>query len=231
MSALLPNIDAVALRKNPLFTGLSDTQWASVIEHIRTHSLAEGDTLFEHGQPAARFFQLRQGQIKLYRLSIDGDEKVIEIIRPGQTFAEAVMFMEHNDYPVSAQALVPSKLISFDNELFLSLLRESVDTCFRLMGDMSRRLHSRLNEIDSLTLQNATFRLIHYLLNQLPEGALQDCDIQLGAAKNVIASRLSIKPETLSRILNNLSKAGILQVKGPLIHINDIDKLREYVQQ
>ena len=67
-------------------------------------------------------------------------EKVIEIVVAGQTFAEALMFLERPAYPVGAQALQPVELISLDARDFLSMLSESVSTCFVLMADMSRRL-------------------------------------------------------------------------------------------
>ncbi|HHQ43201.1 MAG TPA: Crp/Fnr family transcriptional regulator, partial [Chromatiales bacterium] len=144
------------LRRLPVLAALSDEQLARVRRGARLVELAEGEHLFEHGQRAERFFMLREGRIKLYRLSPEGDEKVIEIIRPGQSFAEAVMFMEGKRYPVSAQALVRSELVAFDNAVFLQILRESVDTCFRVMAAMSMRLRARVNEIEALALQNAT---------------------------------------------------------------------------
>ena len=159
------------LRRNHLFAGFDDQQMAKIKHSMRMLQLSEGERLFDHGIHADRFFLVRSGQIKLFRLSIDGVEKVIEIVNAGQTFAEAVMFMERQNYPVSAEAIAASEVYSFDNRDFIQLLRDSTDTCFRLIADMSMRLHMRLNEIDHLTLQNATYRLINYLAQQVPEGS------------------------------------------------------------
>lgn len=223
-----PIISDHELRAHALFNGLSSAELAKIKEGIQVMQLAEGEHLFTQGQPAERFFMLRRGQIKLYRLSPTGNEKVIEIIRPGQCFAEAVMFMDAQRYPVSAQALVAAELYAINNRNFLSVLRESVDTCFRVMADMSVRLHHRLNEIDALTLQNATLRLVNYLLGQVPKGAEDEAELSLPAAKNIIASRLSVQPETLSRILHSLSEQGLISVKGLNVHIHDLKKLRSY---
>lgn len=216
------------LRRHPLFAGLNDSQLQRVRRNMRVLRLKEGEHLFEYGQHAERFFMVRSGQIKLYRLSPEGAEKVIEIIQPGQTFAEAVMFMEAQNYPVNAEALTRSEVIAIDNRTFLGILRESVDTCFLVMADMSMRLRLRLSEIDELTLQNATLRLVHYLVRQLPEDVSAPTEIRLPAPKNVIASRLSIQPETLSRILHNLSNKGLISVAGRTIQVHDIDGLRHY---
>ena len=216
------------LRRLPVLTALSEEQLGRVRRGARLVQLAEGEHLFEHGQKAERFFMLREGRIKLYRLSPDGDEKVIEIIRPGQSFAEAVMFMKGKRYPVSAQALTRSELVAFDNTIFLQILHESVETCFRVMAAMSMRLRARVNEIEALALQNATLRLVNYLLGEVPENAGETAEIRLPAPKNVIASRLSVQPETLSRILHQLSDKGLITVQGRTITLHDIPALRRY---
>ena len=218
------------LRRNHLFAGFDDQQMAKVKHSMRVLELSEGERLFDHGEHADRFFLVRSGQIKLFRLSIDGFEKVIEIVHAGQTFAEAVMFMERQNYPVSAEAIAASEVYSFDNRGFIQLLRDSTDTCFRLIADMSMRLHMRLNEIDHLTLQNATYRLINYLAQQVPEGSATQVEIALDTPKSIIASRLSIQPETFSRILSTLTKKGIISVHGKQVAIHDLGKLREYGQ-
>jgi len=218
------------LRRNYLFAGLNDDELKIVTESLQELNLEEGRTLFEHGQPADRFFMVIEGQIKLYRLSEEGDEKVIEIVRPGETFAEAVMFMSGKFFPVNANALVQSRLLAIPNAVFKELLRKSPDSCFRLMADMSQRLHKRLNEIDSLTLHNATYRLVGYLLRELPEDVLQSPEIVLTTPKHVIASQLSIKPETFSRILMRLSRDGLIVVRGNSIVLEDLPRLRKEVE-
>lgn len=217
------------LRQSPLFSALNDEQLARVVDAANVLSLETGEHLFEFGQPASHFFLLLSGQIKLYRLSPAGNEKVIEIVQPGQTFAEAVMFMDRQDFPVSAQALGEVEVVSIANKAFSAVLRESVDTCFRVMGDMSVRLRQRLNEIDALTLQNATLRMVNFLLYQCPDGHGNCVKVQLPAAKHVVASQLSIQPETLSRILGNLSTRGLISVQGLDIVIHDVEGLRNSV--
>jgi len=95
------------------------------------------------------------------------------------------------------------------------------------MADMSQRLHQRLNEIDSLTLHNATYRLVTYLLGELPEGVLTSTEIVLTTPKHIIASRLSIKPETFSRILTRLARDGLIVVRGNSIVLANLEQLRQ----
>lgn len=221
------DVDAI-LHRTYLLAALNPEELQRMKQHMKAIALEEGERLFEHGQRAERFYLLREGQVKLSRVSVDGAEKIVEIIQAGQTFAEAVMFMERQRYPVSAAAISHAEVYSFDNKVFLQVLRDSMDTCFRLMGEMSMYLRRFLNEIDRLTLQSATDRLVSYLVSQLPVAGTDDtCSIELQAAKSILASRLSIQPETFSRILNNLCRAGIISVHGRCVEVHDAVRLRE----
>jgi CRP-like cAMP-binding protein len=151
-------------------------------------------------------------------------------MRPGETFAEAVMFMgAQGRYPVNAEAINESRLYAFEQKAFLNLLRESSDATFGLLGSMSRRLHMLVNQIESLTLQNATYRLVAYLLEEIPRDVRTSPEVQLTTPKGVIASRLAIQPETLSRILAKLRQGGLIEVHGNHITIRDVQALREIV--
>lgn len=229
MATISQYIDQV-LRRAPLFSALNQEQLAALKETMRIITLQEGERLFDMDQHAERFFLLRRGQIKLYRTSMEGNEKVFEIVVPGGLFAEAVMFMEHRRYPVSATALTETELFAFSNQTFLELLQDNTDLCLRLMADLSKWLHQCLIEIDSLTLQNATFRVVNYLLELLPSQQVSRATIELPAPKHVIASRLSIKPETFSRIFHNLTQAGIIAIDGALIHVHDAEQLRNLIR-
>ena len=217
---------SIDLKDTYLFATLDENQLRRVERISQAVQLREGEHLFSAGDEARRFYLVTQGKMKLYRLSLAGNEKVIEIIRPGHTFAEALMFMEKPTYPVSAAAIGKAKLLAFENQAFLGLLRESVDTCFRLMGDMSLRLRRLIKEIDDLTLQSATGRVAGYLCGQVMFKGIDRVEFDLEAPKGVLASRLSVKPETFSRILHNFSNQGLVRVKGGHIEILNADGLR-----
>jgi len=217
-------IDLDALRQSFLFADLDTEQFLRVSTGCRLVELRDGEYLFEQGRPAKEFFLLRSGQIKLTRVSAEGDEKVFDIVNPGQTFAEAVMFLGGDiGYPVNGSAVAASQVYCFDGSVFLDVLGGSVDTCFRLMARMSQRLHWQVNEIDRLTLHNATYRLVTYLLEQLPRDSLGRPQVQLMTPKNVIASRLSIQPETFSRILGRLEQKGLIEVRDHFITLCDVE--------
>jgi len=218
------------LRRAYLFADMSEPHLQTLIQGMHDVHLEAGHSLFRHGQPANRFYFLREGLVKLFRLSPEGDEKIIELMRPGETFAEAVMFMGNvGRYPVSAEAVNESRLYAFEQKALLGLLEDSIDATYGLLGSMSRRLHMLVNQIESLTLQNATYRLVAFLLEEIPRDVKASPEVQLTTPKGVIASRLAIQPETLSRILAKLRQGGLIEVQGNHITVRDVQALRNLV--
>lgn len=215
------------LRRVPLLSELEEEQLSRMRDTRRTLRLGAGETVFHMGEQSSHFYYLDEGAIKLFRVSPAGQEKIVEIIRPGQTFAEAVMFFARPIYPVNAEALEPTVLTAFDSTVFTGMLRESPDLCIRLLGTLSMRLHHRVNEIDALSLQNSMLRVVNFLLSRIPEGSGNNV-IELEAAKKIIAARLSIQPETFSRVLHALTEARAISVDGRRIIVEDEKTLREF---
>ncbi len=206
------------LRTTPLLSGLSDLQLERVATHAVRQILEEGQWLFSQGDPARRFYLVRKGQIRLFRLSPEGAEKVIEIVSPSQTFAEALTFLNAPRYPVCAAALEPAEVIAIDARDFAAMLRESVDTCFVVLGALSQRLRGLIGEIDNLTLHTAKSRVARYLLAHCAEDRRA---LELDVRKGILASRLSVKPETFSRVFKQLTDDGVISVHGAHITILD----------
>jgi len=228
---MLGNRDFCArVRGSMLFEGLSEEDFARLCAGAREIRLGDGDLLFAHGDAVREFFYLSAGRLKLTRLSAGGNEKVIDIISPGQTFAEAAMFLGDVGYPVNAQAVGACEVLGFSAPDYRDCLRDSPEGCFSLVGRMSQRLHFQLNEIDRMTLHSATYRLVAYLLDQAPSGE-QRSELRLGMPKHVIASRLSIKPETLSRILGRLAQRGMIEVHDSQIVLLDTEAMRHHILQ
>ncbi|WP_207061279.1 Crp/Fnr family transcriptional regulator [Motiliproteus sp. SC1-56] len=217
-----------AIKRHYLFAPLDEPELERLVAGVRLHELEAEQVLFHQEEEAKRFFLLADGQIKLFRRAADGNEKVVEIVHPGQTIAEAVLFMQRNRYPVNAQAVRPARVYAIDGQAYMALLQQNMAACMRILGDLSMRLHARLNDVVNLTQQNATFRVVRYLCELLPHDAENGALILLNTPKQVIASRLSVTPETLSRIMANLAKAGVIEVHGREIRVRDIAGLRSF---
>lgn len=218
------------LHRHYLFAALSETQQQRLLASASRYEVAAGKPLFTHGESAPQFFLLRRGCVKLYRLSAQGDEKIMRLIRPPQTFAESILFMDLPRYPVSGAAVDAAELIAFDRETFLGILQESFATCRAVMAQMTRRIQVHWDEIETLALQNSRYRVVHYVLGLVRPDAHGPVTVRLPARKVVIAAHLAVTPETLSRTLRTLSDEGLIEVRGDALTLIDIDRLRQRMQ-
>ena len=153
---------------------------------------------------------------------------MIEIVNAGDSFAEAAVFGNFSGYPVNSIAIRDSVIFRINAVVYKEELRASIESCFAMMTTLSMRTHRLLSEIDRLTLHNATYRLGMYLLEEIKaqEGSV---GINLNAPKHVIASRLSVKPETLSRTFKSLVERDYIAVDERHILIHDVEAFRELI--
>ncbi len=216
------------LERTALFGCMDSAAIADIVSHITLTTLAEGEVLFRQDQPARHVFLLSVGQLKVFRTGLNGSEKVMGLIEPGNTFAEAVIFSQRKQYPVTASALAESSVWSIDAEQYLKLLQSSTEACFAILGRVTNRLFEQVAEVERLTLHTATSRFVAYLLTKTESGATGRVVVRLEAPKSIIASRLSIVPATFSRSLAKLSRDGLLEVHDSEIHLLDVGALHEY---
>lgn len=213
------------LQRHALFAAFDDERFEQVAAAAQLIRLDPQQVLFQRGARARAFYIVTEGQVKLFLESRAGDEKILALVNPGQAFAEAVMFMQGPVYPVSAGATEPTALISVPNAEFLAALKGDTGTCLRLLGAFSQRLHAQVQEIEGLTLESAGNRLIRHLARRAvrdPDGTLR---VHFDETRQMLASQLSIKPETLSRLTRSLTDAGLIGSDGRDIVIPDMDRL------
>lgn len=216
------------LRSHHLFEPLNDEQMDELMSSSQLLNLDKGDNLFHQGEPAHSFYFVISGAIKIYRLTPDGQEKVFEVIGNRQTFAEAMMLMDTPNYVASAQAVCPSQVYRFSNTAYMRLLEANQRLSFALLGKLSVRLHQRINEIETLSLKNATHRVVRYLMTQLARNRDNGSSFELPMAKQLIAGHLSIQPETFSRIIRRLIDEGVITQDGRQITILDSQRLEQF---
>ncbi len=201
------------LRKIYLFQDLADDQIDKVVSGLRSTHLEEGRNLFRQGDPGRWFYVLREGHIALYRQSAEGRESIFAIVGPDEVFGEELLFLENASHDLNARAVGDCTLLCIDRKHFRSFLESSPSLGFRLMSTLYRRQRLLFDHIERLTLQDATQRLMAYLLDQVStEGGPQR--LELALPKNTLAAHLAIQPETLSRILARLKQCDYLHEEG-----------------
>ncbi|MGB4064534.1 MAG: Crp/Fnr family transcriptional regulator [Azonexus sp.] len=217
------------LSRIPLFEGLSPDELARMAKGVHEVRLTKGDMLFRNGDACTGFHVLVYGQIKLALSSAQGTDKVVEIIQPGQSFGEAIMFMEKS-YFVFAQALSDSLVLHVSKTAIYEELQKDHAFVRKMMAGMAMRLHQLMTDVEAYSLHSGTQRVIGFLMHELPESQWdgENVTFELSSNKGVIASRLNLTQEHFSRILHDLSSLGLIVVEGKRIRIPSVPKLQKH---
>jgi len=216
------------LARLPLFSEMSPEELERIAAATVPQYADKGEMIVRNGDPCTGFHAVVYGQVKLGFTSPLGVEKVLEIIRPGQTFGEALMFLEQ-PYIVFAQALTDTMLLHVARHAVFEELERDPRFARRMLAGLARRLHGLVRDVEAYTLRSGSERVIGYVLADVPEGAGGDglpVEVELNAGKSVIASRLNMTPEHFSRILHDLAAAGLIEVEGRIVRILDLARLR-----
>lgn len=217
-----------SVRAHYLFSGLDQGDFDTLMRGTTRITLGKGEVLFHRGENARFFYYVDTGHLELNMIAPTGQKKVMEVLSAGRTFAEAVAFMREHKYPVTCEALEDSVLCRIPSKDYIALISANPDACMRLLADICRNLHARVREIERLTVQNAQGRLASYLLEHVVESGENEATIRLDLPRHVIASRLSITPETLSRLLRSLADDGVITIEDRLIFVHSLSRLRPY---
>jgi CRP-like cAMP-binding protein len=219
-----------SLRNCVLFSAMNDEQFEQVLSFSDLVHKESDQMIFQQDMDLTYIYYVYDGAVKLVRSTLKGDEKIIEVVFPGRTFAEGVLFAGAPKYPVTSTAMKSSVLVKIQAKPLLNLLRGSAELCIGMLGHLSTRLHWMIKELDKQTLHNASFRVIDYFLSQVKDGEEEEFKLQLAVPKRDIASRLSIKPETFSRALKSLENKSLITIKERKIILNNVAKLRNLLE-
>jgi CRP-like cAMP-binding protein len=222
-----PQIKVQAFLANlPMFSEMQAAELDRIAASTLPVHAEKGQTICHCGDPCTGFHVVVYGQVKLGFTSPQGVEKVVEIVRPGQSFGEALMFLDA-PYIVFAQALADSMLLHVAKRAVLDELARDAGFARRMLSGLSRRLHGLVRDVEAYTLRSSHERVIGYLLAEVPEDADgAPVEVHLSAGKSVIASRLNMTPEHFSRILHELGNDGVIEIQGRTVRIPDVGRLR-----
>jgi CRP-like cAMP-binding protein len=223
MPSKLTPADLKIVTRVAVFRGLK----AETVEHIIAPAtvlmLRPHDWLFRQGDPATAFFIVIDGWVKLYRITAAGDETVIHILTAGESFAEAVAFTGTR-YPATAEAVTDARVVRIPADHIVHCIRQSPDIALAMVASTSQHLHHLVQQVEQLKAQSGVQRVAEFLtsLSTAPRG---QCEIALPYDKVLIAAKLGLTPESLSRALARLRALGVM-VNSSHVVVKDIAKLR-----
>jgi CRP-like cAMP-binding protein len=223
MSSKLTAGDLQIITRVAIFRGLKPETVGHVIAPSTVVMLRPHERLFRQGDPATAFFIVIDGWVKLYRITASGDETVIHILTKGESFAEAVAFTG-NRFPATAEAVTDARVARVPADHIVRCIRESPDIALAMIASTSQHLHHLVQQIEQLKAQSGVQRVAEFIasLSLVQQGK---CAIALPYDKVLIAARLGLTPESLSRAFAKLRAVGVV-IDSSQVVVKDIAKLR-----
>jgi len=195
------------------FEGISKESKEALSKFCTPSERSKHTTLFREEEPGEAMYLLARGRISLHKLSPDGHETVIKVIKPGEVFAEVILF-ERRFYPVTAIALTDVLVLKFLRRDLLTLLRQE-DFRNDFIAMLLRKQRYLADKIQQLTSQDVEQRLRAFLIEQYGEQE----EIQVEINKKQLAAAIGATPETLSRLLQDLKRRKSMVWKQGIIKV------------
>ncbi len=213
-----------------MFRGLSEPERQNVARGCRLRRFSRGDMVFRAGEMCESFHFVVSGQVRLYVASATGVEKVIELIGPGHSFAEAMMFLP-KPYMLNAQTLTDTLIMTVSKQAVFNEIERDPRFSMHMLSGISHWLHRLLLDVEGYALHSGMQRLIGYLLRDVELESQEDfgvVTVSFPVSKATIASRLSLTPEYFSRVLHQLESEKLIEIDKREVRILDVRRLASY---
>ncbi|EEW26918.1 Crp/Fnr family transcriptional regulator [Rhodobacter ferrooxidans] len=215
-------------RRSLLLSAIPEHVIGQVLAEARVRSFDRGATIFLQGERASAIYIVAEGWVKLYRIAPNGAEAVVGVFTKGRSFGEAVAF-RHDTYPVAAEAATDCVLIRIEADSLLRQIRQNPEVAISILSATFLHLNSLVAQLEALKAQTGAQRIAEFLLELAPcsSGA---CEVTLPYDKVLIAGRLGMKPESLSRAFAKLRDQGVT-VRQSVASIADVAVLRHFAEE
>ncbi len=215
-------------RTSLFMRSLPDQHVEPLLERAAFRHYERGETIFLQEEQAEGVHVVLDGWVKLYRVSPNGAEAVVGVFARGESFGEAVA-LRNNPYPVSAEAVTACELMVVPASALIEMMHADPDVCVSILAATFTHLHGLVEQLQQLKAQTGAQRVAEFLLSLCSQDT-GGCTVDLPYDKALIAGRLGMKPESLSRAFSRLKPAGVT-IRKNHAQIADIERLRDYAEE
>jgi CRP-like cAMP-binding protein len=199
--------EAPPLRELALFASVDGQTLQRLARDAKVETFDDGEVVFRQGDKALCVAIVLSGYVKLSRTASCGDETLINICSAGESLYEALP-LDGESYGVGAEAIGAASVLKLSAVRFRYVLRESSALANAVIEEAARKIGALMGEVEALKGQNAEQRLAQFILSLCPDGE-ESCSFRLPYDKRLIAARLGVKQETLSRAFAKLREIGV----------------------
>lgn len=216
------------INRSVLFKNVPDDITLILLAQSQKRTISRGKTLFIQGDSADSMFVVLKGWVKLSRISSSGEEVVLTVYSTGDSFGEAAA-LRAGLYPVSAEAVSDCELMSIKASVISKALTTHPELAVAMLSCTFQHLHELVLQLEDMKALSGVKRLAAFLIALAPTDT-GSCTFSLPYDKVLIAARLGMKPESLSRAFARLRESGVM-VSRNNVAIADIEGLHEYVEE
>jgi CRP-like cAMP-binding protein len=203
-----------SLRAIPLFSQVSDADLELIASLLIERRYARNTTIVEEGLPGDYMYVIREGRVKVTKLSDEGREKILNFLDEGGFFGEMAL-LDRAPRIASVKTLKPVRLLALSRTDFLNALRTSPDLAMAVIQELVRRLREVDEQASSLSFQRVKERT-KGLLRRLAQESPDDPERRTTAAltHQQIADMIGTSRETVTRVVKELKLDGWLHQDG-----------------
>jgi CRP-like cAMP-binding protein len=202
------------LRSIPLFSRVAQGDLEQIASHLIERRYPRNTTIVEEGLPGDYMYILREGRVKVTKLSEDGREKILDFLEAG-SFVGDMALLERGPRSASVKTLTPVKVLALSRTDFIGLLRKSPDLALAVIQELSRRIRSVNEQASSLSFQRVKERTMG-LLERLAKDPSGEGDRRVTPVltHQQIADMVGTSRETVTRVVKDLKESGWLRQEG-----------------
>jgi CRP/FNR family cyclic AMP-dependent transcriptional regulator len=215
------------LKRVPIFSGLTETELAFLIQRSVPRHYSTGETVFAEGEPCTGLYVVESGTVRIFKSSPAGREHVLGIEGPGSSVAELPVF-DGGNYPASVSAIDEATLLFVSKQDFQALCLQHPQVALKVLRVVGARLRRLVGIIEELSFTTVRHRLAAFLVRLAKTSERQDesgIQITLPANNQEIASQIGTVRELISRNLSRFQAEGMVEIDGRNILIVDLKAL------
>ena len=227
------NASLAVLKHVPIFSGLSEQEFAFLISHLLQRRYGVGELIFGEGDACAGLYVVQSGHVRIFKSSAGGREQVLSIDGPGSSIAELPVF-DGGTYPASAQSVSESTLLFFSRQDFQALCLQHPQVALKVLRVVGGRLRRLVGIIEELSFTTVRHRLIAMLIRLAKSEGVRDGDaitLTLPANNSELAAQIGTVRELVSRNLSRLQAEGMIQVDNRNLEIPSLNRLETELQE
>ena len=219
---------ATSILKNvPIFSSLSDQEFAFLTARVVQRKFSAGEMIFDEGEPCAGLYVVEAGHVRIFKSSACGREQVLSIDGPGGSIAELPVF-DDGPYPASAQAVTDCSLLFFSKKDFQALCAQHPQVALKVLRVVGARLRRLVGIIEELSFTTVRHRLAALLVRLAKSSRVlkgNSVTITLPANNNELAAQIGTVRELVSRNLSRLQSEGLIEMDGRTVVIPNLSRL------